>query len=209
MSLAAHTRRSTERQHRPRLQRVGAVIALVFAAAAAGVLGSSSSAAAIVGGTYPSAATYPFAAKVLAGDGICTGTVIAPDTVLTAAHCVQHDGVADPTGLVYLVDGFGRSIQHVTVHPLWNGDWADGHDLAIITLPAGATDNVPIFQAGAPWNPGLYAGGRPATLAGYGISRPDLVDAGQLRSVATIVAATTTWTTSTTRSTGSITGTRR
>ena len=66
------------------LLRLPAAIVLATLAAAA-------PAAAMSGGASVDISTVPFTASTSA----CTGTLIAPDRVLTAAHCVEAE---DPTG---------------------------------------------------------------------------------------------------------------
>jgi hypothetical protein len=40
-------------------------------------------------------------------------------------------GVKTAQTSVLVSDVFPRSVTNITVHPLWNGDLVDGHDLAI------------------------------------------------------------------------------
>ena len=68
----------------------------IFVAVSALALTAVAPAGAVSGGRTADIARMPFVAKV----GGCTATLIAPDRVLTAAHCV--DGV-DPTGLSLVV----------------------------------------------------------------------------------------------------------
>lgn len=97
-----------------------AALPLVSACGPAGesidLAGDSASEAAIINGESCEAETYPTAAAILVdarvsipvlGESdiktvICTGTLIAPDTVLTAAHCL------DATGLTF---GFGEVLR--------------------------------------------------------------------------------------------------
>src|SRR3954454_18685481 len=49
---------------------------------------------AIVGGHDARPGEYPAVARVSYGAFLCTGTLIAPDTVLTAGHCSSVTGAA-------------------------------------------------------------------------------------------------------------------
>jgi V8-like Glu-specific endopeptidase len=73
---------------------------------------------------------------------MCTGTLIAPDQVLTAAHCVQHSGQPVPLHAIHFVAGWfggtyaghGRA-REVRVHPQAGSyDLDVEHDLAVILL---------------------------------------------------------------------------
>lgn len=55
----------------------------------------------IVGGQPVEPEEFPFVVLIDGGDWVCTGSIIAPDWILTAAHCVvEGDGsVIHPTGV--------------------------------------------------------------------------------------------------------------
>ena len=79
-------------------------------------------------------------------DEICTGSLIAPDVFLTAAHCVEHPSI--PPGTQFYVSfapdlnaGGIKTIaaEHVVHDPEFGHDIAKLHDLALVFLPAGST----------------------------------------------------------------------
>src|SRR5215218_2435884 len=78
------------------LRRLSATFVLACALTALSAAPSS----AIVGGQNASQGEYPSVAKITFGAFQCTGTLIAPDTVLTAGHCGSVTGaaVATPVG---------------------------------------------------------------------------------------------------------------
>jgi V8-like Glu-specific endopeptidase len=141
------------------------------------------SAEAIVGGVGVSPSIYPAFVK-LHTPTLCGGTVIAPDVVLTAAHCV--DGSVTPGSITAFVSDVNpRSATAITIHPLWNGDLEDGHDLALVDLTPGATAGITPVQVGSPWNTGYYAPGFPATIVGHGKTSGGGSTSAQLRAVDT------------------------
>jgi V8-like Glu-specific endopeptidase len=71
----------------------------------------------------------------------CTGTLVSPRVVLTAAHCID-DGSSDPNFAVYFgpdvasQEGIRVGVVDKQKHPMWNGDLAGGHDSGVLLLAA-------------------------------------------------------------------------
>jgi trypsin len=86
----------------------------------------------VVGGSAVSPGDFPDVVLVAGWTGMCSGTLIAPDVVLTAGHCAEIDPKAVLVGSVdYGVPG-GQlvAIASVTAYP----DWQHAYDVAVITL---------------------------------------------------------------------------
>lgn len=112
---------------------------------------------------------YPATGMLLQyGQPFCTGTVVAPRTVVTAAHCVENQ---DPSQISF---GFGPSADKVeaeiqvvsaVTHPQWDSQQL-ANDIAVITL----SEDAPVEPI--PLNKSMDDSwiGRTVTLVGYGVS---------------------------------------
>ena len=140
---------------------------------------------AIVGGGAPSAEGVARSVVTIVGSrgNFCTGALIAPKLVLTAAHCVQP-------GADYKIVEYGadrqptlRDVKAVAIHPGFNMQAMSGHrataDVALLQLSAPAKGKAPA-ALGLPDIP-INVGSR-FTIAGIGVTvRGDGKSGGTIR----------------------------
>ena len=103
----------------------------------------------------------------------CTGSVIAPSVILTAAHCTMDEngsviaGYALP-GVIDATDtstGMNWAMDYLLPHPDYN-PMTLVNDVALVVLDT--PTSAPAMPLIAPWQDGLVVGGAPATIAGWG-----------------------------------------
>ncbi len=107
----------------------------------------------IVGGTRVDEGAFPDCICIgdvdVNGDffGFCTGVLIAPRVVLTAAHCAREIRYVR-TGIESLVQDKGQLIRasRVVVHPMYAPNSAPSHDIALVILDEDA-EQAPIAIA--------------------------------------------------------------
>jgi V8-like Glu-specific endopeptidase len=125
---------------------------------------SSIPASAVLNGTPVSDSDYRSVKHVRIGDnGTCSGTVIAPKVVLTAAHCVT---AAQRGRLKLTVDG--RKPKKMVMHPKYLGNTPDheAYDVAVLKFDEAFSDVSPLSRV-SPRN------GQPVIMVGYGMSGYD------------------------------------
>jgi secreted trypsin-like serine protease len=170
-----------------------------------------------VGGNDASPGKYPYIAHILIdGQFQCTGTLVTPTHVVTAAHCgalvpggVVNVPIGQPGQLIevsvgahqtpsssliggYESDGEQHVGTSVAVSPGWAGLGSVGHDVAVVELDSPSA-KTPVKIASADER-SLWAAGTLATIAGFGVTeadgdQPDVLQEAQVPIVADEVAA--------------------
>jgi trypsin len=157
------------------LRRFSLLVALTCALLAM----TASPSLAIVGGGNAAPGEYPAVAQISYGAFLCTGTLIAPDTVLTAGHCSSMTGaaVSSPIGwpapLIDVTigsyrdgDGEAAKVSKVTIPPQYL--LSDGSDISLLKLTK-ASSKTPVKVAGASdrsiWSPDTLE-----TIVGWGVT---------------------------------------
>lgn len=143
---------------------------------------------AILGGDSPSPGQFPTVVGIVIGQGqgVCTGTFIAPDLILTAAHCIspQIVGLANQEQVTaatsvwfdttFLGSGTSVAAADTIPHPSFNqpGD----PDVGLIRLAQPRTEREP-----SPINldPGAVPVGTTVDMVGYGVD--DSGQAGEIQ----------------------------
>lgn len=141
----------------------------------------------IINGNDATPGAWPFmvaliakTAKSSAAGHFCGGSLIGPQHILTAAHCVsERGGTIDPRDLVVQIGGDnlsfnplnGREVLGITTHPEYD-EREFNYDFAILKLK----EPVSISPVGLALSTdaALYTAGATATVLGFGKTDPQL-----------------------------------
>ncbi|MET9623186.1 serine protease [Streptomyces sp. ms191] len=148
------------------LQRIAAAGAVVLAAVSLQPSTASAAPTPVVGGTRAAQGEFPWMVRLSMG---CGGSLLTPQIVLTAAHCVNGSGnntsITATAGVVDLQSGSAIKVRSTKVlqAPGYNGT---GKDWALIKLasPINSLPTLKIADTTA-YNSGTF------TVAGWGATR--------------------------------------
>jgi secreted trypsin-like serine protease len=127
--------------------------------------------ASVIGGTPASLSAWGFTAAVLTPHTLCTGSVISPTKVLTAAHCLENPAtmtVRTNSSLAF-AGGDVHTVSAAAINPGWTHGFLG--DLAVLTLRTPTT--APAIQpASAAEDSALTRPGTALSIAGFGARNP-------------------------------------
>jgi secreted trypsin-like serine protease len=150
--------------------RMKLLVSTILVSSLTSVALASSGDAPVVGGTNVPVGQWPDAVAVLARDAMCTGTLIAPDVVITAGHCIETDPVEVVVGSVELAQpgGMAIAVKKAVAYP----NWEHTFDVGVLVLEHAAPMMPRAVASACTANEHLVAGAK-VHVVGFGLTTKD------------------------------------
>jgi secreted trypsin-like serine protease len=124
---------------------------------------------AVVGGTSVPLGKWPDAVAVLGINGSCSGTLVAPDVVVTAGHCSEIRPAQVIANTVDFTSGGQKiGVASTTAYP----DWQHSYDISVIVLAQPLTGVAP-RMLGTSCTYDHFAAQMDVHLVGFGLTAAD------------------------------------
>lgn len=158
--------------------RIACVVMFVLSVSVAAPAFAGTDASDVVGGRPVPAGLWPDAVAVIGPEGRCSGTLVAPDVVLTAGHCIEIDPRVVVAASVDVEQDGGEWIRvaRATAYP----DWEHSYDVGVLVLEH-AAKTAPRAVARACTARETLRVGADVTVVGFGITTA--IDDGRDRAV--------------------------
>ncbi len=128
----------------------------------------------VIGGSKVKAHAWPDVVAVLGTGGSCSGTLIAPDVVLTAGHCIE----IDPKTVVVDTIDYNAPFAGDTIPVKWARaypDWEHRYDVGVLLLEHVARPKPRAIASACLANEQLGAK-HPVQVVGFGLTSPSGTD---------------------------------
>lgn len=133
----------------------------------------------VVGGTVVPEGKWRDVVAVIGADATCTGTLIAPDIVLTAGHCIDIEPYEVRTDTIDYASGGDRiPVKWARAYP----NWESKYDVGVIMLDHVARGRARKIAPACAARDALVQGAM-VHLVGFGLTAPDADSNTQLREV--------------------------